>query len=102
MHILIPVHSFVDLITNSSSEVFVTADRKTVECFTKLVDGILKAAGSDKTCNDLFVVTLETRDGGYGDYKAIMAVARDPKNDETAKLISSLNDMFIPENIGND
>lgn len=50
----IPIHSFVDLITNSSSEVFVTATEKTVGTIKSLVDNILAAAGSPLKSDDLF------------------------------------------------
>ena len=54
----IPIHSFVDLITNSSSEIFVSADVNTVKAVKKLIDNILKASGSDKTSDDLFDIGL--------------------------------------------
>ena len=59
--VIIPLHSFVDLITNSSSEIFVAADANTVKAVKKLIDNVLKAAGSDKTASDLFDISL-----GYG------------------------------------
>ena len=58
MTITIPIHSFVDLITNSSSEIFVSADANTVKAVKKLIDNILKASGSDKTADDLFEISL--------------------------------------------
>ncbi len=61
--LLIPVHSFVDVITNSSSEVFVSADEKTVEAVKDLIDNLLIGVGSDKRCDDLFdvVVSIEVK-----------------------------------------
>ena len=58
MTIRIPIHSFVDLITNSSSEIFVSADESTVKAVKKLIDNILKASGSDKTVDDLFEIGI--------------------------------------------
>ena len=58
MTITIPIHSFVDLITNSSSEIFVAADENTIKAVRKLIDNILKASGSDKTSDDLFDIGL--------------------------------------------
>ena len=58
MTIHIPIHSFVDLITNSSSEIFVTADGNTVKAVKKLIDDILKSSGSDKTVDDLFEISI--------------------------------------------
>lgn len=57
-NIYIPIHSFVDLITNSSSEVFVSDTEKTVEALKEAVNAILKLAKSDKTCDDLFDTQL--------------------------------------------
>ena len=50
----IKIHSFVDLITNSSSEVFVTATEKTVDTVKSLVNNILQAGGSLIKADDLF------------------------------------------------
>lgn len=41
----IPFHSFVDLITNSSSEVYVDCDKRTVEIAYMILDEILKPIG---------------------------------------------------------
>lgn len=97
----IPVHSFIDVITNSSSEVFVVADRQTITAFREIVDKILNAAGSDKKCDDLFRLALEQRDGGYGNYNVLVAHAKDPNSVAAAEAISKLNEAFTPENVGN-
>ena len=52
--LIIPVHSVVDLITNSSSEIFVAADSKTVSTIKKLVTNIISASGGTLTADDLF------------------------------------------------
>ena len=54
----IPVHSFVDLITNSSSEIYVYADEGTVTAVKELINNLLKGVGSDKTSDDLFTVVV--------------------------------------------
>jgi phage terminase Nu1 subunit (DNA packaging protein) len=59
--IIIPVHSFVDLITNSSSEVFITADENTVAAVRQLIDSLLKVAGSTKTSRELFDVDVVSK-----------------------------------------
>ena len=75
--LIIPIHSFVDVITNSSSEIFVSADKSTVTAIKKLVDNIISAAafGKDATnaelpaADDIFkfeLVTLCT-DSDYDD-----------------------------------
>lgn len=63
MTIKIPIHSFVDLTTNSSSEVFVEATDSTVKCIEDIVNNILLSQGiTDKTCGDLFDIELEELD----------------------------------------
>ena len=98
----IPVHSFIDVITNSSSEVFVTSDRKTIEAVKNVIDSILLIGGGKETCDDLFEVVLERVDGGYGDYNALRVVAKDPNCRNAATLLNKLNDAFNAETIGND
>lgn len=65
--ILIPIHSFVDLITNSSSEVFVQATEKTVETVKDIINEVLKLQNSSKTADDLFSFTLVMNDDGYNE-----------------------------------
>lgn len=43
MHLVIPVHSFVDLITNSSSELFVCNGDKSVKMVTELIETLTSA-----------------------------------------------------------
>lgn len=100
--IKIPVHSFVDLITNSSSEVYVTSDRRTAESVEALVNAILKAGGSTQKCSDLVDLRLESVDGGYGDYKNVIAIAKSGQSKQAADLISKLYSAFTAETIGND
>lgn len=56
--IKISLHSFVDLITNSSSEVFVSSSDHTERMVKELIDKILKNAGTEKTCDELFNVSV--------------------------------------------
>jgi hypothetical protein len=99
---VLPVHSIVDLITNSSSEVYVVSDRATVEAVRKMVNAVLKAGGSTKTCDDLVKLSLVTEDGGYGNYKTVHAEAIDPASKDAATLIDALNNAFQGETIGNE
>lgn len=50
--------SISDVITNSSSEVFTYYTEDSIKEIKRLVDAILKAGGSDKTCDDLFEINL--------------------------------------------
>ena len=58
MNIFIPVHSSVNLITNSSSEIFIFASNQTVTVAKDLINQILKLAGSISTADDLFKIKL--------------------------------------------
>jgi hypothetical protein len=51
--LIIPIHSFVDVITNSSTEIYVSADEDTVEAIYALIDNLLKMAGSTMTAEQL-------------------------------------------------
>ncbi len=50
----IPIHSFVDVITNSSTVIYVQVHGKTVELMKDLVNYLLQKGGSEKTADDLF------------------------------------------------
>lgn len=53
-YIDINIHSFIDLITNSSSEMFITATGKTEKTVKEIIDNVLKLSGSKLTADDLF------------------------------------------------
>lgn len=56
--IKIAIHSYVDLITNSSTEIYVSAHDKTISAAKAMVNKVLAAAGSDKIADDLFDFAL--------------------------------------------
>ena len=88
--ISIPIHSFVDLITNSSSETYVTATKKTVKTLEELVDSLLEGTG--KTCSD--VLEIEFVDGDEYTAAKIVAKAKDPSCEKTAKILNKLASTF--------
>ena len=53
------IHSFIDLISNSSSEIFVVASEKTVNSVKEIVNNILAIGKSEYTCDDLFTVEID-------------------------------------------
>ena len=57
---VIPIHSFVDLITNSSSELFISATDKTIDTAKEMID---KLTGGK--CDELFDVSLVYADYNY-------------------------------------
>lgn len=67
--IVINLHSFVDLITNSSSEIFIDVGSKSVETIKELVNSLFKLGGSDLVFDDLFNIYTEVMD--YNEYEYI-------------------------------
>ncbi len=59
MKFIIPIHSFVDVITNSSSEIFISAEKSTVKAAIEMIDHLLKSQGVKKTAAELFDIHLE-------------------------------------------
>lgn len=58
MHIFIPIHSVVDVITNSSSVIYTELRANSIELVKAIITDVLKAAGSDKTVEDVFTFEL--------------------------------------------
>ena len=56
--ILIPIHSFVDLITNSSSETFIAATNKTVDTVKEIVNSLLALSKDTRNFDDLFLIDI--------------------------------------------
>jgi hypothetical protein len=100
--ILIYTHSLLDLVTNSSSETFVTADHGTVSAIKSMINELLKLGGNTKTCDDLFNITLYKAESYYGYYSAIHVTSKAPENDGVAAMIETLQKAFVAEEIGND
>src|ERR1039458_9781751 len=113
------LHSFVDLITNSSTEIYIEATDKTVKSLENLINSLLKLGGSHSTCDDLFTIEIDKekfkKDYSYDkdcpdydtwekedyheDYKSIslLVKCRDENNSlgkETASILSDLTGMF--------
>lgn len=53
------IKSITDVITNSSSEAFLLVNSDSIDKTKELIDTILRVAGSTKTCDDLFDITLK-------------------------------------------
>lgn len=52
--IYIPIHSFSDLITNSSSETYVSVTNATVETFKNIINTCISLGGGNQTADELF------------------------------------------------
>jgi hypothetical protein len=97
---IINIHSFVDLITNSSSEIFVCASDKTITAVKSIINNVLLLGGSKITADDLFEFALEKDEESYGgDYEVIGMIVK-PKDADSelgkvaAKLLSNLTGLF--------
>lgn len=93
------IHSFVDIITNSSSEIFVQASDRTIKSVKQLVDSLLSLGGSTLKADDLFEMTLndpsKDEDEGYYeddcyDIDLVVKVKPEIQDQETAKLAASI------------
>lgn len=56
------LQSLNDVVTNSSMEVYQEATGYTVSAVKDIIDVILKIGGSDKSCDDLFTVSIDYSD----------------------------------------
>ncbi len=65
--IRIPVHSIIDVITNSSTEIYTYAKDSAKEFAYEALNEILKIAGSDKKAEDLFDVSIVTEESSWRD-----------------------------------
>ncbi len=98
---ILKVHSFVDLITNSSTEIYVNATEKTVEQLKALIDLLLYLGDSDKSVDDLFkITTVDTKEpmGEYGGNKYRLSVIPNNPDSANAKsaaaILENLRDIF--------
>ena len=53
------IHSFSDVITNSSESIYISATEKSIVAVKEVINYFLQKAGSDKTADDLFTFELE-------------------------------------------
>lgn len=114
----IKIHSFIDIITNSSTEIYCAANQKTVESVKEIINGILKVGDSKYTSDDLFTVEIDleefekndysdsgksyeewVNDHDYDDYRRVRLLVKckdinNPVGATTAKLLSSLTSLF--------
>lgn len=61
MHIFIPIHSVVDVITNSSSVIYTELRANSIELVKAIITDVLEASGSDKTVEDIFTFDMMYR-----------------------------------------
>ena len=82
--LLIRIHSFVDIITNSSTEIFVQANEETIKNIKALINNILTIGGSALRCDDIFIMTLKSEKySPYSDYDDDEELDEDYEDDYT-------------------
>jgi hypothetical protein len=104
MKLTIPFHSFVDVITNSSTQIYVKAGDNTIKALKELVDNILKSGNSQATSDDLFEISLaeldeyqqEREDSGEYYSKSLVVKSKQgiESSEAAAKVLSNLTNLF--------
>lgn len=90
----VAIQSFIDLITNSSMEVYQMAvGTGNLEA---IIDAVLKASGSELKCKDLFKITIEEDEDYNPDWEGFrqssyQVEAIDPNNKVHADTIEGIN-----------
>lgn len=98
---MIIIQSYIDLITNSSTSVFQCANN--IEGVKDIINAVLKASGSNLTCDDLFNIELHydiyaeeyninSDEFKYSSYYIIKA--KNPENEKYEKILYNLNNLF--------
>ena len=59
MELKVKVHSLIDVITNSSTEIFIVMNNGAEKGMFEVLNNVLKVAGSDKKAEDLFDISIE-------------------------------------------
>jgi len=82
------VHSVIDLITNSSTEIFVDFSNS-IKPVKELVNEFLKVQESDKTCDDIFDIRIENAVQGEDPGELVFTV-KDSEYSDLARLIEKV------------
>lgn len=70
MKVTLRVHSFIDIITNSSTEIYVQASDSTVKGVKKLIDALFKSMGVQYKAADMFEFSFSG--GPYDEYQSAL------------------------------
>lgn len=82
------IQTISDIITNSSSEVFVEvkAAEDSDKWLRSIIDELLRGADSDYTCDDLFEIKYDGWD--------LTVSAKEPRAKQAANMLNSLKGLF--------
>jgi hypothetical protein len=102
--IVLNVHSFNDLITNSSSEIFINSNKKTIEAVKTLINYFLEKGGSTKKAEDLFVFKI-VRDSEQDHLtlhsESCLEIITKGNAEEVVNLNNEIRNAFDIEEVGN-
>lgn len=94
--IILNIHSVVDLITNSSTELYVVAHGKTISILKDIINDVLAMGESKLKCDDIFDITFRERNRRQELYNEIDEIYdpedRDVEYDTLNFLVISVKD----------
>ena len=97
----INLHSVIDLITNSSTEIYTYSDGSLTAC-KEMINEFLKVMNIDKTCDDLFELSIDSEDdeprGDYDQFQAETYLIVSPKLPEYSNLAILLRKFLYSTN----
>lgn len=99
MEIRIPIHSMIDVITNSSTEIFVSTSESSIESVKGLLQDVINLGGGDKKVDDIFDFSIED-DGeeswtGYSQNDLIIKVKEGiPDRDQYGNIAKRFLNIF--------
>lgn len=94
----IKIQSVSDVITNSSTEIYVEATEYTLDGIKNIVNSILKSVNSEYTADDLFEFSLEDIDDNDYPYKRnYIVIPKKPEYKYAAIALCNLDQLFNME-----
>lgn len=93
----IKIQSVSDVITNSSTEIYVEATEHTLNGIKNIVNSILKAVNSEYTADDLFEFSLGDKDDDYPYQRNYIVIPKKPEYKYAAVALCNLDQLFNME-----
>ena len=93
----IKIQSVSDVITNSSTEIYVEATEHTLNGIKNIVNSILKSVNSEYTADDLFEFSLEDIDTDYPYKRNYIVTPKKPEYKYAAVALCNLDQLFDME-----
>lgn len=93
----IKIQSVSDVITNSSTEIYVEATEYTLNGIKNIVNSILKAVNSEYTADDLFEFSLGDKNNDYPFQRNYIVIPKKPEYKHAAIALCNLDQLFDME-----